>query len=914
MNSKPGIATLGRTVALALLAFAPPAIPSASAQPVMLEAVRPMDPLADLDRYNVVWDSPSETPAGSMPIGNGEVGLNVWVEANGDLVFYISRTDAWSECNRLLKLGRIRIHLSPGPLIKGATFRQELKLRDGQIEITAGDATLHVFVDAGSPVIHITGSGTVPRTIAATLENWRTEKHILKGNELASSWTMQAAPADIEVSESPDVVTGSSDAVTWYHRNESSVVPLTLKHQGLESLSALVSDPLLHRTFGGRLTGKGFVSAGDHALQTSVPVTDFALAIATESAQTADAAAWQRQLSTPMDAAIASDRTATWWNHFWNRSWISVTGDTASLPESKHHLQIAQDSGGGSRFAGVITGAVAQAHALSSADIVALAETPPAAAPPLKDISLANGFTVAAWIKPAPGESGRIFDKITPGGSDGFLFDTYPGLSLRFIVGAEEMLVAKCLKPGEWQHVAATADAVTGVRRIYLNGKIVAEEGLGTAAPSRVTQAYVLQRWMTACAGRGNYPIKFNGSIFTVDPKYAGGPDYNADWRKWGDCFWWQNTRLPYFPMVARGDFDELPTLFHFYERALPLATARAQLYHHATGAYFPETMTIFGTYANRDYGWDRTGLQPNEVQCPYWQYAWQQGLELTALMLDYYEHTADETFLQTELIPMAHQVLSYYDTRFSRDAAGKLIISPAQAVETYWQGVTNDTPSVAGLHNVLDRLLALKSSTPSAAERAFWQRLSSAIPPLPLKDGRVLPAEKFNPERSNVENPELYALWPFELYGVGLPDLQIGVDTFQHRLEKASIGWQYDGQCAALAGLTDEAKQILVGKVHNTNRRFRFPVMWGPNYDWLPDQDHGSNIMLTLQQMLLATAGDRILLLPAWPADWDVKFKLHAPQNTIVEGVYRNGRMQQLTVTPESRRKDVQVMLGTNP
>ncbi len=901
-------------VTLALLAFTPAASPSVSAQQVSLEVPPAFDPLGELDRYNVVWSSPSETPAGSMPIGNGEVGLNVWVESNGDLLFYISRTDAWSECNRLLKLGRVRVHLSPSPLAKGTAFRQVLKLRDGQIEIAAGDAFLHVFVDADSPVIHVTGTGSVPRTVTATIENWRTEKHILKGNELASSWTMQAAPADIEVSESADIFTGSSDAVTWYHRNESSVVPLTLKHQGLESLAALVSDPLLRRTFGGRMTGKEFVSAGNHALQTSTAVTEFSLAIATESAQTADAAEWQRQLPTPMDAAIASDRTAMWWNQFWNRSWISVTGDTGSLPESKHHLQLAQDAGGGSRFAGVITGAVARAHALSSADITALAATPPAATPPLKDISLANGFTFAAWIKPAPGESGRIFDKITPGGSDGFLFDTYPGLSLRFIVGSEEMLVAKCLKPGEWQHVAATADGATGVRRIYLNGKLVAEEGAGTAAPSRVTQAYVLQRWMTACAGRGNYPIKFNGSIFTVDPKYAGGPDFNADWRKWGDCFWWQNTRLPYFPMIARGDFDELPTLFHFYERALPLSTARAQLYHHATGAYFPETMTIFGTYANRDYGWDRTGLLPNEVQCPYWQFAWQQGLELTALMLDYYEHTADETFLQTELIPMAHQVLSYYDTRFSRDAAGKLIISPAQAVETYWYGVTNDTPSVAGLHNVLDRLLALKSSTPSPAERAFWQRLSAATPPLPLKDGRILPAEQFNPERSNVENPELYALWPFELYGVGRPELQVGVDTFQHRLEKASIGWQYDGQCAALVGLTDEAKQILLGKVRNSNRRFRFPAMWGPNYDWLPDQDHGSNIMLTLQQMLLATAGDRILLLPAWPADWDVKFKLHAPQNTIVEGVYHNGRMQQLTVTPESRRKDVQVMLGANP
>ena len=873
------------------------------------------NPPAELDRYDVVWNTPGADPSGSMPIGNGEVGLNVWVEDGGDLVFYISRTDAWSECNRLLKLGRVRVHLEPNPFAKGMPFRQELKLRDGKIEIKAGDETLTVLVDADAPVAYVTGTGSTPRAVTATVEDWRTERRVLKGQELASSWTMQAAPDDIEVSESADIFTNRPDAVTWWHRNESSVVPLTLKHQGLESLAGLVNDPLLHRTFGGSMTGAGFTSADDHALK-SAATKGFSLAIATESAPTADAAAWLAQLPEPVKAGKAQRRTAAWWQAFWDRSWILVDGDSVSLPESQHVLRVGSDAGGGSRFGGTISGAWAQAGAMSAEAIAALAAKVPAGeladttAP--ADISLAKGFTVAAWIKPGAGESGRIFDKITPGGSDGFLFDTHPGLALRFIVGAEEMLVPECLKAGEWQHVAASVDGATGERRIYLDGKLLREEGGGEPVASHVTQAYVLQRWMTACAGRGNYPIKFNGSIFTVDPKYAGGPDYNADWRKWGDCFWWQNTRLPYFPMIARGDFDEVRTLFKFYENALPLSTARAKLYHQAEGAYFPETMTIFGTYANRDYGWDRTGHEPNEVMCPYWQYAWQQGLELTALMLDYYEATRDEKFLQTELMPMAHQVLGYYDTRFQRDAAGKLIITPTQAVETYWYGVTNDTPSVAGLQDVTARLLAI-AAVPAGAERDFWRRMQAAAPAIPIRDGRVLPAEKFNPDRSNVENPELYALWPFAVYGAGRPDLQVAADTFQHRPEKASIGWQYDGQCAALAGLTDEAKRILQGKVRNHNRRFRFPAMWGPNYDWLPDQDHGSNIMLTLQQMLLAAAGDKILLLPAWPADWDVKFKLHAPQNTVVEGVYQHGRLEQLKVTPESRRKDVQVMTGGN-
>ena len=49
------------------------------------------------------------------------------------------------------------------------------------------------------------------------------------------------------------------------------------------------------------------------------------------------------------------------------------------------------------------------------------------------------------------------------------------------------------------------------------------------------------QRFIDACAGRGRYPIKFNGSIFTVP--YPGEPG-DADYPRWGPGYWWQNTRL----------------------------------------------------------------------------------------------------------------------------------------------------------------------------------------------------------------------------------------------------------------------------------------------------------------------------------------------------------------------------------
>ncbi|HEY8967897.1 MAG TPA: DUF5703 domain-containing protein, partial [Puia sp.] len=40
--------------------------------------------LTQLDSCNVSWNEPGPGPAESMPIGNGDIGLNVWVEKNGD--------------------------------------------------------------------------------------------------------------------------------------------------------------------------------------------------------------------------------------------------------------------------------------------------------------------------------------------------------------------------------------------------------------------------------------------------------------------------------------------------------------------------------------------------------------------------------------------------------------------------------------------------------------------------------------------------------------------------------------------------------------------------------------------------------------------------------------------------------------
>ena len=100
----------------------------------------------------LVWDSPSTDSRGSMPIGNGDIGANVWVEPSGDLVFYLSRTDAWSENCRLLKLGRVRVRLEPALDVTKGAFTQTLDPTSGLIRIdcksTDRSTTMLFWIDA----------------------------------------------------------------------------------------------------------------------------------------------------------------------------------------------------------------------------------------------------------------------------------------------------------------------------------------------------------------------------------------------------------------------------------------------------------------------------------------------------------------------------------------------------------------------------------------------------------------------------------------------------------------------------------------------------------------------------------------------------------------------------------------------
>jgi len=421
----------------------------------------------------------------------------------------------------------------------------------------------------------------------------------------------------------------------------------------------------------------------------------------------------------------------------------------------------------------------------------------------------------------------------------------------------------------------------------------------------RITQGYLLQRYMNACSGRGSLPIKFNGSIFTVPPVRdleKGRQGFDADHRDWGGNFWFQNTRMLYWNMLMAGDHDLMRPFFDLYLDALPLARFRTRRYFDHEGAYFPETITPWGSYLIDNYGWNRDGKPMGVADNKFIRYYWQGGLELCMLMMDWTAYTGNRQVFKSRMAPFITEIIRFYDQHYPRGKDGRLFITPAQSLETYQDGTTDPTPEIAGLQHNVHRILKDFGDAFPAGFLDTCRRFAREIPALPMEtmggETRIAAGRNLG-VRANIENPELYTIFPYRLFTLEKPDLELARRTFHSRIEKRVGCWYQDAIQAALLGLGREAADMVAQTFLSKHTESRFPAFWGPNNDWVPDMDHGGGGMSALQYMLLHAETDGATLLPAWPADWEVDFKLHLPGKQIIEGQYRRSGGVNLSTRP---------------
>jgi alpha-L-fucosidase 2 len=236
-------------------------------------------------------------------------------------------------------------------------------------------------------------------------------------------------------------------------------------------------------------------------------------------------------------------------------------------------------------------------------------------------------------------------------------------------------------------------------------------------------------------------------------------------------------------------------------------------------------------------------------------------------MALDYYEYTGDETFAIQTMLPIAKAGMTFFDKHFTRDANGKLLLDPDNAIEQYWK-VHNPAPDIAGLRAVLARLIALPNSLVDDATRTAWSFFLSEIPVLPIgtRNNKTVLLPYTGPQTANGrngENPELYAIFPFRLYGIDKPDLEMAINTFNERIMKMSGCWHQDLVQSAMLGLANVAKDNVTINFTQKDFRQKFPAFWTAANDYAPDQDNGGMGEVGLQHMIMYNDGKKINLLP---------------------------------------------------
>ena len=296
----------------------------------------------EISHCNISWDSQSNNASQSMPCGGGDIGLNVWVE-NDELLIYLSKSGTFDENNTFLKLGRIRIKLSPNPF-KGNKFKQELSLEDGAVKINASDGKLAarflIWVDVYRPVIHIGVNGSHLFKAQAAYESWRYRDRVIKGKE-ANQSSYKFANQDNTYTYA-DSIHYANNAIEFYHHNrDTTIFDVTVKQQGMEAVKAEMYNPLKNITFGGSMHGATMERVGTYTgvylntdfkgwkLENKAPVRSQTIDVDLYTIQSPRIEDWRTGLQKVITDVAQSQKAAytntlKWWHRYWDQSFIYI--------------------------------------------------------------------------------------------------------------------------------------------------------------------------------------------------------------------------------------------------------------------------------------------------------------------------------------------------------------------------------------------------------------------------------------------------------------------------------------------------------------------------------------------------------------------------------------------------------------
>jgi hypothetical protein len=446
----------------------------------------------------------------------------------------------------------------------------------------------------------------------------------------------------------------------------------------------------------------------------------------------------------------------------------------------------------------------------------------------------------------------------------------------------------------------------------------------GSPQIEEMSRFYTWGLYIANSSMRGNFPAKFNGSIFTN----------SGDKRDWGNNYWWYNQSAEHGWEYAANHGELLEPVLRWNWRNFNAYANAAQRSWNSRGWWVPETSS-----------WDGPEILPEGVHIP--QGRRQRYLSVldggwtsrntydtskfAALYYRKYLYTLDENWLRSRVYPVAKATAEFYcglkagcqyaggqdygkdgTVILKKDGDGKYHLYGTELHEHIWWG-KDIIEDLAGMRGVFPLAIALsKKYRVDTDERAEWQDMLDNLAPYP-RDG--MPdalyglgpgtwAKALSPHglvRGN-EGPESPRMGPvrgdFDVLTLESNDPQewaAAMATLDHHpgtLKKLEYDCGYHPIVAARMGRADLVEVLLPQQMLNSveGEGSRTPEAMSFTTQGLGIFAQAAQAALLLSISPSPVEEPVIRVMEAWPRKWDVSFELQAQGGFLVRSAMKGG------------------------
>lgn len=396
-----------------------------------------------------------------------------------------------------------------------------------------------------------------------------------------------------------------------------------------------------------------------------------------------------------------------------------------------------------------------------------------------------------------------------------------------------------------------------------------------------VEENYTYYLYVMASSSRGDYPVKFNGMLWTT-----GG-----DARQWGSNFWGANQSCFYTALFATNHIELLDPMFNMYTKAYSSFETAARQQWGSKGIYIPETMGFDGvptlpeeiaaemqslyllkkpweqrTPAFMEYAftkqpflsrwnWKYLGqwksgrwVYTERGDGPYGpvNHIFSRGAKLAYQYWQKYEYTRDLEWLRNQAYPMLKGMAEFYRNfpNLKKSSDGKYHIYHV-----------NDNESIWGAHNPVEEMASMRGIFPALIRAAqilkmdsdmipIWQEFlenlsplatSSNYPDLPVKPitwvGSLPPTSAIRGNGKRLPDGNTMPVWFFDLanWATEPARLKIAQNTYDGYFQRTPIEQMIPSilskipAAGAMLGRTEAVKYLVPKQLRGAERH---PVM----------------------------------------------------------------------------------------